>query len=143
MEINWKLIDSEIRELKLTNKKMAELLGIGLATFNRYRTNSTDIPFKLLYRLLEILDLPFTDVIINSNIAEYKKYFKEGRYFDEDERNKHIKRIDDEVEAIKKFKTKQEFDDYFELMELFGDERIVKVAKGYIEYMELRDILGK
>lgn len=66
MEINWKLIDSEIKGIKLTNKKMAELLGIGIATWNRYRTGVSDIPLKLFYKVLEILNLKFDDVIIDT-----------------------------------------------------------------------------
>jgi transcriptional regulator with XRE-family HTH domain len=82
MEINWKLIESEIKSNGLTNKKMAELLGIGIATWNRYRTGESDITLKTFYRVLEILDIEYKDAIIDSNIMEYRNYYREARCFD-------------------------------------------------------------
>lgn len=139
MEINWKLIDSEIRGSKLTNKKIAELLGIGLATFNRYRSGQSDIPLKIFYKLLEILDLQYDDVIIDSEVVEYRKYFKEAKYLSMDEMEKRIHKIDDIVAILEEFKTEKELKNYEQLMELFGEERFLKVAKGYIEYNKLQD----
>lgn len=139
MEINWKLIDSEIRGNKLTNKKIAELLGIGLATLNRYRSQQSDIPLKIFYKLLEILDLQYHDVIIDSDIVEYRKYFKEAKYLSMDEMEKRIQKIDDIIAKLEECKTEKELKNYEQLMELFGEERFLKVAKGYIEYNKLQD----
>lgn len=138
MEINWKLIDSEIKGIKLTNKKMAELLGIGIATWNRYRTGVSDIPLKLFYKVLEILNFKFDDVIIDSNIIEYRKYFKEAKY-DENELEKRIQSIDNTVAKLENCETEKELKEYEELLELFGEERLLKVAKGYLEHNELCD----
>lgn len=143
MEINWKLIDSEIRGNKLTNKKIAELLGIGLATLNRYRSQQSDIPLKIFYKLLEILDLQYHDVIIDSDIVEYRKYFKEAKYLSMDEMEKRIQKIDDIIAKLEECKTEKELKNYEQLMELFGEERFLKVAKGYIEYNKLQDKIYK
>lgn len=136
MEINWKLIDSEIRGNKLTNKKIAELLGIGLATLNRYRSQQSDIPLKIFYKLLEILDLQYQDVIIDSDIVEYRKYFKEAKYLSMDEMEKRIQKIDDIIAKLEECKTEEELKHYEEIMELFGEERFLKVAKGYNELQD-------
>ncbi|CEP43708.1 helix-turn-helix domain-containing protein [Paraclostridium sordellii] len=144
MEINWNLIESEMKSKKLTNKRIAELLGIGVSTWNRYRTNSSDIPFKLLYRVLEILELEYDEIIIDSNIMEYRKYFKEARHFDLDAFEDRLVKIQDEVERLENCKTEKELSEYEELMVLFGEEKMLKIAKGYIESSKLYDeIYGK
>lgn len=61
--INWGLVEMKMKNIKLTNKRMAELLGIGIATWNRYRTNASDIPFQVFCNMLDVLDLKFDNIV--------------------------------------------------------------------------------
>lgn len=143
MNINWNYILEKMKNRKITNTQMAELLDVNRDTWNKWKSEKTDITLKKFYRILEILDLEFNDVIIDSPIMEYRKYYKEASFFDPDALEARMKKIDDEVAILETKTTEEELKEYEEICGLFGHEKMFKIAKGCIEHNKLYDEIYK
>lgn len=72
MYIRWNYIDEKMKFKKITNTKMAELLDVNRDTWNKWKSEKTDITLKKFIELLQILDLTFDDVVRNTKLTEFK-----------------------------------------------------------------------
>lgn len=69
MYIRWNYIEEEMKLKKVTNAQIAELLGVNVATWYRYKKNQTDIPFQAFCNMIDILELKFDDIVKDKDLV--------------------------------------------------------------------------
>ncbi|CEN26592.1 helix-turn-helix domain-containing protein [Paraclostridium sordellii] len=69
MYIRWNYIFDEMKAKKITNTRMAELLEVNRDTWNKWKSEKTDITLKKFMKLLKILNLRFDDVIKDTELS--------------------------------------------------------------------------
>lgn len=70
MYIRWNYIEDEMKIKKISNKDIAEKLNISRDTWCRYKRSEGDISLRTFYKLLQILDLKFDDVIKENDLSQ-------------------------------------------------------------------------
>lgn len=78
--IRWNYVAEEMKVKNISNDKIAELLGINVATWYRYKKNQTDIPFQIFCNMMDILNLKFDDIVkdkdLNDSVDELLNIFE-------------------------------------------------------------------
>lgn len=78
--IRWNYVAEEMKVKNISNDKIAELLGVNVATWYRYKKNQTDIPFQVFCNMIDILELKFDDIVkdkdLNDSVDELLNIFE-------------------------------------------------------------------
>ncbi|CEP43498.1 helix-turn-helix domain-containing protein [Paraclostridium sordellii] len=68
--IRWNYVAEEMKAKNISNDKIAELLGVNVATWYRYKKNQTDIPFQVFCNMIDILELKFDDIVKDKDLND-------------------------------------------------------------------------
>lgn len=68
--IRWNYVAEEMKVKNISNDKIAELLGVNVATWYRYKKNQTDIPFQVFCNMIDILELKFDDIVKDKDLND-------------------------------------------------------------------------